>query len=489
MAFNTLEYLEKGNVDFVYNLTPYDYRNLIKYVRESDRRVNIVNGFLSKLRDAQPRFCFQIIYDMDEFVDDVKYILGKYYKLDSFSRELFESFLNNSSLGLVYLKEHFDEIVDKYINDLDFIYSLMFQKIDECLELLKQLSLHDNLHIRYLFMKYLILHHSDKINLFYDDITKYLTSETFQENEQLSFIKEYMDVNDVSELAYIYFDRDIDYFIWEKFKQFILNNYKYNRLAFHLLSPKTELVANFSYRYITNHKGIEEFSKDSDRLFLTSTNYRLKILNNYSSKVSKELLDRYEKRLSYFMRRGTINTDYWNLEHSGLVRILEEYVDKYLSLSKDTSYKYIECGSTASCYRIGDYIFKLVSKKWSYEDIICPDLYLILPNLEEVFIRNKDGIVTSGIEVQRYLSRDAKGVPSSVLSSYRDELDRLGYYTTDTLMDGPCGDNCRLLDSYLDSGNLNPPDWFKEYPLVLVDRDRVYKKTNKCPKQVRSETH
>ena len=68
MAFNTLEYLEKGLVDFVYNLTEYEYTKLIKYVRNSERRLKIVKGFLDKLRDSKPYFCFEIIYDMDEFM-------------------------------------------------------------------------------------------------------------------------------------------------------------------------------------------------------------------------------------------------------------------------------------------------------------------------------------------------------------------------------------------------------------------------------------
>ena len=86
MAFNPLEYLENGNIDFVYDLTQYDYNHLIEYVRESNKRVKIVNGFLFKLRDTRPQFCFKIIYDMDEFVYDTKYILDKYYSLDSFSK-------------------------------------------------------------------------------------------------------------------------------------------------------------------------------------------------------------------------------------------------------------------------------------------------------------------------------------------------------------------------------------------------------------------
>lgn len=486
MAFNTLEYLEIGNVDFVYNLTPYDYKNLIKYVRKSDRRVKIVNGFLSKLRDTKAYFCFEIIYDMDEFIDDTKYILDKYYDLRIFSKELLENFLNNSSLGLGYLKEHFAELLNKYIDDLDFIYKIMFENVDECFDLLKKLSLYPNLHIRYLFMKYLVLNHSEMISLFYDDITRYLTSETFQKNEQLSFIKEFMSVSDICNLAIIYFESNIDYFTWEKFKKFILDNYQYNDLADRLLDYKKVATGQHSCRFVQNLRGIEEFNKDADTLFATSLSGRLNILENYSSKVSSELLDEYRQHLCYFYEDGRLGRGYRWIDYSELSRKLETYVDKYLSLSDDKTYNFVLSGSTASCYRIGNYLFKLVRTKWSYEDIICPDLYLILPNLEEDFIRDSEGVVTSGIEVQRYLSRDAKEVPSKVFSLFREELSRLGYYTTDTLINGTCGDNCRLLDSYLDSGNINPPDWFKEYPLVLVDRDRVYRKSNRNPKQLRS---
>lgn len=489
MAFKPLEYLENGNIDFVYDLTPYDYNHLILYVRECNKRVKIVNGFLSKLRDSKPSFCFEIIYDMDEYIDDVKYILDKYYSLDSFSKLLLEKFLTNSNLGLVYLKEHFDEIINKYINDLDFIYKIMFEKIDDCFDLLKEMSLHDNLHIRYLFMKYLVLYQSDKVSLFYDEITKYLTSETFQENEQLSFIKDFMDVKEVCDLAVMFFETNIDYFTWEKFKKFILENYQYNDLAYRLLDLKKEYITEYSYRLVPNLKGIEEFNRDADTLFATASKYRLTILENYSSKISKELLDEYRNRLLYFYEEGSLSKAYTGIDFSDISRKIETYVDKYLSLSTNKTHEYIESGSTASCFRIGDYLFKLVRSKWSYEDIICPDLYLILPNLEEEFIRNKEGRVTSGIEVQRYLPRSAKEVPSSIFSLFSQELSRLGYYTTDTLIDGKCGDNCRLLNNYLESGNLNPPDWFKEYPLVLVDRDRVYKKTNIHPKQLSSRSN
>ena len=486
MAFNTLEYLEKGLVDFVYNLTEYDYKNLIRYVRESDRRFEIVKGFLAKLRDSKPYFCFDIIYDMEKFMEDTRYLLNNYYNLDSFSKEQFELFLNNSSLGFDYLEENFEEVINKFQKDLDFIFKFLFDNLDRGMLLLKKLAYHSDLHIRYLFMKYMLLNNSQYVNLFYDDITRYLSSETFQELEQLSFFKEYMDMKDVCELAYIYFDSNIDYFIWEKFKKFILENYKYNELAYRLLNFKKEYIGDNSYRLIDNKMGMEEFNKDADVLFLTSSNYRLNILNRYSEKVSRELIDSYISQLKYFECNGKIDDVYSKLDIYGLGRKVTEFVDKYLALSDDRTYSFVGKGSTASCYRIGDYVFKLVRTKWSYEKEICPNLYIILSNLEECFVRDERGVVLSGIEVQRYLSRDVRDVPKDIFIKLRSELRRLGYYSTDSFIDGPCGDNCRLLDSYLDSGNLNPPDWFMEYPVVLIDRDRIYRNDNKLIKQLSS---
>ena len=90
MAFNTLEYLEAGKVEFVYNLTSYDFNSLIKYVRASERKNNIINGFLAKLKDMKPRFCFEIIYDNDDYYEDAKYLLNKHYSLDSLTKEQLE---------------------------------------------------------------------------------------------------------------------------------------------------------------------------------------------------------------------------------------------------------------------------------------------------------------------------------------------------------------------------------------------------------------
>ena len=150
-----------------------------------------------------------------------------------------------------------------------------------------------------------------------------------------------------------------------------------------------------------------------------------------------------------------------------------------MDLSKSREYRFISSGSSANCYQIGDYVVKFINFKWSYEDIICPNLYLILKNEEEKYIRDNKGIVKLGLEVQKYLGKSASNVNSKVLDMWREELSKNGYILNDTLINGSSGTNAYLLDSYLDAdtkNHKNLPDWFKENPLVLIDRDRVYKK-------------
>ena len=335
-------------------------------------------------------------------------------------------------------------------------------------------------------MKYLFSHNSNLTFLFYDDLTKYLTSITHQVGEQLTITPEYMDIEDICELAFTIFDNKL-YDLYNDIKEYIFANYKTNSLAHLLLKRKVIYESEISYRYVRNYEGEKEVAKDANRYFMTASKSRVIMSNNYSNRISREPIEAFARETRYFQRNNELDTNYsFYIDAFGLSRKLSELVTKYLDLSDEKDYVFINSGTTSSCYRIGDYVFKLDKTKYSYEDIICPDLYIILPNLEEVFIRDDDGIVEAGIEVQKYLFRSASHVPNYVIEEYERELNRLGYYITDILIGGACGDNCRLLEDYHESGNLNPPDWFKEYPMVLVDRDRVYKLENKHPKQLRT---
>lgn len=193
----------------------------------------------------------------------------------------------------------------------------------------------------------------------------------------------------------------------------------------------------------------------------------------------QRIVDELQDKIKYFQINNMTNfyqSNLYQVYNSGLINKLSEYVDKYLSLSKKQDYEFLGSGSTAACFRVGDYAVKLISKKWSKNQIICPDLYLILKTYERDYVRNSSDDVIGGLEVLPFLSRSARDIPYEILLQYREELKQMKYKLTDSLIKGVNGDNAMLLDSYKDADSNDPeslPTWFKKYPLVLVDRDKV----------------
>lgn len=476
MAFIATEYLEQGNVEFLTRMTESDINRIIFDVRNSSRRKNIVASIIPKIEEVDSYFIFEIIYDMEEYQELSKKLMIE--NKITISYEKLANILNNTSFGLNYLNDNFDSILQEHKENPEFIFDYIFDNYQKCQNLINKLKIYPDLHIRSLFMSYLLEYKPKKIAGIYDDMTRYLTSVTYATNEQLSFTPTLMEIDDVCRIANAAFMAK-KMILFEKLKKYIFENYPTNNLAELLLCG---IFNPMTFSVSPNKRGIKEFKSDADRYFKTASNWRLQILKNYSKDVSIELLEEFKKKMLLFQKNNQFDPNLEHLDAHGLTRLLEEYVDKYLSVSKDKTYEFIGEGTTASCYRIGDYSFKLIKTKWSYENVICPNLYLILSNLEEYLIRNKTGVVQAGIEVQKFLKRDAKEVPTEIFKLFKDELNRLGYYSTDSLINGECGDNTRLLDSYLEAGT-DVPDWFKEYPLVLVDRDRIYRLENKHPKQ------
>lgn len=485
MAFNTLEYLKDGKVDFVFHSTSYDIARLIEDIRKSPNRIEIINGFLPKLKEELPSFCFDVIYDIPEFATDA-YDL---FNIKRMTPEKLSNILNNSPLGLKILYEYYNTFLSPKVDTkyLDCIFKYAFASNNR--ELIHRLSRHPNLHIRYLFMEYLIKNYPEQIDTIYDDITKFTTSVTYEPYEQLTFLPQLMNPDDISKLAVLLLtnNRENDY---KKLKEFILKSYKYNYLASELLADKWIVDPN-THRLLSdpnNAKKESAFGEDADTLFSTSIDYRFALYLRHHAKISQELLDDFAHRIRYFLDVDK-SCEIESIYRNGLGQLLEEWAEKYMELSKNKEYGFVGGGTTCDCYRIGDYVIKLVKTKWSYEDIICPNLYLIAKNYEEIYLRDDKRIVNGGLEVQKYLTRRADNIDPKYFRYFDLALDRLGYKRTDTLTKGVCGENTMLLDTYRDADCKNPervPFWFRKYPIVLIDRDRIYPKDKTYIKQLSS---
>lgn len=494
MAFNPLTELQYGNVDFVFQFPSHDLNILIMNVRAASNRIVIINGFLPKLKNTHmATFCFSIIYDIPEFANEAYELLD----VTRLTPEMLDNLLTNSPLGLRVLNENFEFLISKE-DEMYFMSIAKFAFKSNNRELIHKLSRYHNLHIRYLFMSYLIIYYPSQIDKIYDDITKYLTSVTYEPNEQLALIPSLMNSEDISKLAVLLLTHNrLEYYI--KIKNFILTHYDYNFLASELLN---EFVKDpFTGEYYIDPKTStliidpklplkkEYFSLDADRLFSTSQNYRLELFSKYKNEISQELLDLFRQRIKFFLTNGDGYRD--NLSHVyliGLGRLVEEWAEEYMEKSLNKEYGFIGGGTTCNCYRIGDYVIKLVRFKWSYEPIICPNLYLVARNYEEIYLRDASNHVYGGIEVQRYLN-SASNVSQKYYEYFSSELDKIGYRINDSLTRSNGEDNVMLLNTYRDADCRNPenlPDWFKETPLVLVDRDRIYKKGAKVIRQIPS---
>lgn len=323
-------------------------------------------------------------------------------------------------------------------------------------DIVYKISRNRNLHIRYLFMSALIKNYNNLLNDIYPNIISQLKTKT-----------KLMDNKEICKLAILFYKNN-DLLNYYKIKKFILENYKYNYLASNLI----ELDENDN-----------EFINNVEEYYNSSIDKKLYIYKYYSEYLSKEIKDDMSSKIKYFLEPEQDFRPIDRVYEDGLGDKFNELVEKYLSLSKDNTYELLDKGSVTWVYKIGDYVFKISKQKYSCEDIICPNCFMIIKNNEEIYLRNKNNEVYLGIEVQKYLTKKIEKFNYRCADEFEKHLKEQGYYVDDTLVYG----NLRVLDSYLDADTTNVddlPDWFKKRPIVLVDRDLVFKLDNKNPKKI-----
>lgn len=261
------------------------------------------------------------------------------------------------------------------------------------------------------------------------------------------------------------------------------DNYKYQQLSLpfvkeeNLLSPMPLSDVLELGNYNQNNKKFRELVKENVLYFFNADKKeKLELLNKHGNIFSKEILEKYRNLLELY-KIGHL--DY------GLNRMLSSIIDKELESTIDQVLKYkpvfIGKGSTTTVFKYGDKVLKLSEGK---HEINCErNLFLIAPTKTQILYNDNNEPILI-IEEQDYLSESYNGIriSSSDITLFIDELDNMGYVTTDPNNLRYRTDNFGFLKSYKDAnlGEYNSPEelpeWFKKRPLVLYDVDLIYKK-------------
>ena len=254
--------------------------------------------------------------------------------------------------------------------------------------------------------------------------------------------------------------------LYRQIMQFILENYPDNHLLSYLLQDYGE--DNFDHRK-------EFLEQNVSTLYDSSCDAQLDIYYSFPHLLDKKKTLEVEQFLK-MVEPGQKEFIYQAFR-KGLGSKILTYFHKYLVLSDSKETKTLEVGSCCIAYKVGNYVLKISNHKYSYEDPVCPNCYLIAKNYAEYFVRVYLGIITGAVEVEKFSSKRVEPGNEEIETRFKSALKELGYELEDYLV-GEKLSNLYYLDDYHDADTEDPealPDDFKANPVVLVDRDLVFR--------------
>ena len=402
-----------------------------------DSQIKILDILLPYFTDKEPILCFKLIYDIEKYADTTINLLNEYLKSESLTtKELL------SILKLAGSKDIFYESIINYdisFKNLTTIFDYTINFLDK--DFLEFFLTNNGFYLRKQFIEFLIKNYPSKLpQIIPNIITAISSDDRFFKMDDLCEILTYLSLNNENKKEY------------EELKNFVLDIYPKNNLAKNLLQVNNE-------KYLLN---------DLDTLFLTSKDYKVEIFKKYEKNLSEEIALTLKRNYALFKNTPTHLEKIYTYD---LDKTLTALIDKYLSLSKNTSITYLTKGTTAAVYRVGDYCLKLILGKHNNADS-CPNLYLINKCYYEELVRD-DYQVVAGLEVQKYLPKKLFPFDFEQIKNFKKLLKDEGYYIDDTIKA-----NFRYLNSYKEADTTEVeslPRCFKKKPLVLIDRDSIYK--------------
>lgn len=463
MSKDRLSQLMNGNIRFISYMSSTELDRLFLKIKSSPLKEKILDGCFFKLKEKYPMYAFLLVYGIDEYKDFcIQYLNNDFSFL--FNESFLISFISSNNWGISYVIDNLEQLIysNKNIVYLLVKYSLSLK--DE--ESLKKLLYCEDLSIRGQAMINLLCIFPELFSRYYDNVTDYLILHNFNEEE-------YMPEEFVSKIACLLLKNGFDIVNYDNIKSFLLKNYISNSLALELDKMMME-----GPHWGDFERCIEVLKRDINELFLSSKNYKFELYKKYSFLLNREVLNDFKVQLQIFEQ---IDSDI--IEHIFMVGLGDkflEFVNNYMKIS--TGAKLVTNLGKGSCSRaflVGDYVIKCSFRKWT--SARCPDLFLVAKNYEDEIVLDNEGNVVGEIEVQKFLKKPF--IPSEATVDLVDkfylEFEKNGYRYRDCFLGKDKSPNVFYLDSYRDADCANPlelPEWFKKDPIVLVDRDLVYKK-------------
>ncbi len=459
-----------GDIEFLERFSNEQLDFIANEIRNSPYRKSILFSVFKDLSLKYPKQAFKITYDLPEYNDF--WLRSLKHDTSVFSDYQFLLFfMLTGDWEAKFVSDNLESIV---LNNKDSLFAIIrYSERVGNYELIDRLKNHYDMKIRGMFIVELLQAFPQLFYKVFDTDLLECFVKYNDKGEEIGIVEEQY----VSKIASLILLHHKDELLYVKIRDFILKRYSFNVLAAELdrYGKLVEDINPLNSQYLIS---------DINELFRTSKNYKYVLFTKYGKYLDRELYYEFLEKLEPF-----INIDdeiIADIFLNGLGDKFLEYVDKYLSMS--TGAKVISDVGRGSCtrtFRIGDYVIKCSNKKWSLEDSICPNNYLVLKNLEEEIVRKETGEVTGAIEVQRYLSRPLLVSEWKSIYDFQEAFKATGYYIKDRLVDEEYGPNCRHLEDYRLADCDSPedlPEWFKKDPVVLVDRDLVFSLSNKKPK-------
>lgn len=369
----------------------------------------------------------------------------------------------NTRKGKEYIISNFDRIIDE-VSNLDNFVFLCYRTFIHDRDFIKAISHHRRLDVRGSFMVSVTDCEKSKLRDYYPNITEDLVSRN-ESGEIIEVMKEEIASTITANILDCVYDKEL----FQTLKEFIFNHYQSNNLLYKIHAIDSENDTNDLFHVY------EEISSDNERLYKTSAGYQLEFLYSCRELVPAYYQIMLDKLLNLFKsRRSIIEEIYAN----NLGNDFRNLINKYSSISEVQIIEPGEIGTVCWTFIAGDFLIKYISASHSVygPDYSCPRCFLINKPYNEITSHNDEGYFLGKLEVQARLFEPLREDQLDILELFEKELAKLGFFCDD-LMPHDGKYNIYRLRDYHDADTDDPeslPDWFKENPFVLVDRDCVY---------------